>query len=1078
MSKKVLSVVIALEMALSVVPFAYASQEYINVCDYGAKGDGITDDLVAIREAIEEAKKTGLPVYVPAGEYIHSDMIDLDGVTMFGDGYDLSVFKATTYRREAVRLTGKNPQLYNMFLIGMEGLRNAWESSCCGYVENATDAIFVNNRTYRGTSAATSSVRSDGTKFLHNYLSYSRADGNINFLSSVNLEVANNLVWNTGDDGIAFTTYTKYGLESMVKNVDCHDNAVFSNPGSRGITVNGAEDVSIYNNYCDSGVCSICVGADKSWESTQNKNITVKNNILKNCNAAGTMSGGAITIRNDRGNDGKSDTSKDLYFVDNDIYMPAEAAVVTYGEYPIFAQFENNHVFANDDVPMFKHKSKEDRTSLKKIDNMKFPEKEYGGDKFELNVGPDYSIDWGLPKTDANIAKKAKVTVNNKKLDKLNDEVIGNDSSYQADSKVEAVFEWDDEIEVTNAVIESYDRSAKDYSIEYYDGNAWNEIASDVCSSRDEVSDFGENIKTKKMRFTVNGENKVTVDEIKLFKSLKLLDKTEENNIDLSLKRNDVGNGSAIEVFANSNKPINGTIELIQYKQYDYEGVKKTVNGFTPDFTLDGDNKVVDGKGSARFLIPEEISPGQYNIEVCVKDGDKLLAKKSMSINVVNKFGLFVSPDKDESGNWILKFIVSNLTENKIPNSQLKITDGGKYISNNTVFNLDNIDGFETKVFEVIPKNVNVKVDDKDRPEMDEISAQILINGFVTSEIKKITTFAEALYAENPIIIDGVIGEGEWDNAQELIFDDVTQMYMIPNWNKDNFNGKCKIKWDNDNLYVLTDILDKNHVQKNEGENIWNGDSIQIAFDSGHYSDGTYVEAGTNGYTEIGVALSNGKTTGAQYNKPDGMKSGAWEKGKYEVKRDGEHTIYECAMPWSELLPDGKSPKNGNTYGFALVANEANVDFRDGFMAFFEGIGMYKRPEEYGEILLIGGSNNSMSVSDGNVTVNLNGTETKFKSGIVKKDGAWYIPARNFLKKINGNIMWENGKLTINYNDKIVMFMLNSESYLCGNVEASFVSKPLIIDDTLYLSVPNICNMLDFTAYFENDTIYLNAKNN
>ena len=47
----------------------------VNARDYGAKGDGVTDDTDAIQAALHYAEETSLPLYIPAGNYLVSKTI-------------------------------------------------------------------------------------------------------------------------------------------------------------------------------------------------------------------------------------------------------------------------------------------------------------------------------------------------------------------------------------------------------------------------------------------------------------------------------------------------------------------------------------------------------------------------------------------------------------------------------------------------------------------------------------------------------------------------------------------------------------------------------------------------------------------------------------------------------------------------------------------------------------------------------------------------------------------------------------------------------------------------------------------
>jgi len=83
----------------------------INVKDYGAKGDGSTDDASAIQAAIDAAIAGGepyTPVYLPAGNYQVSTGIDRSGngvyVDIFGDGQRSTIITATASMDSVIKL--------------------------------------------------------------------------------------------------------------------------------------------------------------------------------------------------------------------------------------------------------------------------------------------------------------------------------------------------------------------------------------------------------------------------------------------------------------------------------------------------------------------------------------------------------------------------------------------------------------------------------------------------------------------------------------------------------------------------------------------------------------------------------------------------------------------------------------------------------------------------------------------------------------------------------------------------------------------------------------------------------------
>ena len=98
-------------------------QVYRNVKDFGAKGDGVTDDTAAIQEAINAQDRgpggngrgtTGAPasVYFPSGTYLVSSMIQMYVDTvLFGDPIDRPVIKAASHFSGNYLVNGYDPSL-------------------------------------------------------------------------------------------------------------------------------------------------------------------------------------------------------------------------------------------------------------------------------------------------------------------------------------------------------------------------------------------------------------------------------------------------------------------------------------------------------------------------------------------------------------------------------------------------------------------------------------------------------------------------------------------------------------------------------------------------------------------------------------------------------------------------------------------------------------------------------------------------------------------------------------------------------------------------------------------------------
>lgn len=183
----------------------------INIKELGAKGDGVTDDTVAINAAIMYAKVNNMGVYAPSGVYI------VDGVVIPGN----------------IAITGENKETVTF------KLKNNSTTGCVFITENF-DAYTNTNTTNGCNGVSFSNITIDGNK-ANNPRSYGLKKYGCRWV------VDNISVQNCGESGI-YTEWSTYAgapadgryMEDIWSNIRCHRN-------KDGFIYNGAHDGILYS---------------------------------------------------------------------------------------------------------------------------------------------------------------------------------------------------------------------------------------------------------------------------------------------------------------------------------------------------------------------------------------------------------------------------------------------------------------------------------------------------------------------------------------------------------------------------------------------------------------------------------------------------------------------------------------------------------------------------------------------------------------------------------------------------------------------------------------------------------------
>ncbi|WP_224365609.1 glycosyl hydrolase family 28-related protein [Hyalangium versicolor] len=218
----------------------------INAKDFGVVGDGKTDDQAALQKALDAAKASGKPLYLGPGNYNHSGVLTLDGVSMVGSG-DKTVLTATNPDQGAVKLTGNGAALSNIkTTFASAPSRSSMPDAAAVLIQGATNAS-VTNMNIQG--AASNGVRIDnssGSKVTNNLVVGTNADGIALMNGASDNLVKNNVVSQAGDDSFSDDSYSSDAKQDSGNTFE--SNVSLDNAYGRGIVLAGSKDAKVLNN--------------------------------------------------------------------------------------------------------------------------------------------------------------------------------------------------------------------------------------------------------------------------------------------------------------------------------------------------------------------------------------------------------------------------------------------------------------------------------------------------------------------------------------------------------------------------------------------------------------------------------------------------------------------------------------------------------------------------------------------------------------------------------------------------------------------------------------------------------------
>jgi polygalacturonase len=244
----------------------------IDALSFGAVGDGVTDDTVALQAALDATYAAGDTLYIPAGTYLVSASLDMpfDNVTpyakgnyVFGDGMLRTIIKANADNVAIFHYD--NPDAYRFMLGGKISnmtLDGAGFNGGCGLmlqglynhvfdtlqIKNHNNGVVINNTTSPGDSDACNHIAFDNCR-----IQVCRSWGMMISLATGNNETSFMSLRNTTIESCGTLSGEIGGGMYWRGQMLQFDNCAFVTNNNRGLYIEGGAGVGsniLGNNLC------------------------------------------------------------------------------------------------------------------------------------------------------------------------------------------------------------------------------------------------------------------------------------------------------------------------------------------------------------------------------------------------------------------------------------------------------------------------------------------------------------------------------------------------------------------------------------------------------------------------------------------------------------------------------------------------------------------------------------------------------------------------------------------------------------------------------------------------------------
>lgn len=283
-----------------------------NVQGFGAKGDGLTDDTVAIQRAITAAGVAHGSVYFPPGTYMVSGVLSLPSyVTLYGDGPGISILKAMSTHTSTM-LVNNNTTTgnTNIAIRDLEVDANASARTAginiihFSTADGTSNTNIVIERVYAHDSLGTAGSnglgiifnRVHGGRIADCHVANNDRDGITLYFDCQDIWIADNWVTDCGDDLIGLNAENASTTGHVMTRIHVEGNTLDGQiDQGAGIAVRGVTQSIICDNVIrEAFAAGIAIS---NWNTTASTDLLIDNNVIRDAGASNTgVNGPGIII--------------------------------------------------------------------------------------------------------------------------------------------------------------------------------------------------------------------------------------------------------------------------------------------------------------------------------------------------------------------------------------------------------------------------------------------------------------------------------------------------------------------------------------------------------------------------------------------------------------------------------------------------------------------------------------------------------------------------------------------------------------------------------------------------------------